>query len=228
MTRLTLSRLALLAPLALAGLAAPAAAQTVRMFDEAPSLEVLRAIMVPESRGAASRRIVLPQAGLPDDARPVQQAAVPADPVAAPAEPVPQAAPARPAPVQMAMAAPRPPAAETAAPAAPGIIGFRINFALDSDTLAPAYRGFVERIGELLRAEPQVKLRIEGHTDALGSDAYNRDLSLRRAVAVAGYLVDHMGIDADRLVVVGKGKTEPLLDDHLDPRNRRVQFVRVD
>jgi outer membrane protein OmpA-like peptidoglycan-associated protein len=108
-----------------------------------------------------------------------------------------------------------------------GIVGFRINFALDSDAIEPAYRIFIERIGALMKEEPQVKLRIEGHTDATGPDDYNLGLSTRRGVAVAAYLVDRMGIDPDRLVVAGKGKTEPMTADPYDPRNRRVQFVRV-
>jgi outer membrane protein OmpA-like peptidoglycan-associated protein len=68
---------------------------------------------------------------------------------------------------------------------------------------------------------------IEGHTDAVGSDAYNLDLSKRRAVAVALYLVNQMGISPDRLAVAGKGKTEPLTDDPYDAANRRVQFARM-
>jgi outer membrane protein OmpA-like peptidoglycan-associated protein len=215
MARLPSSRAALVACAALAGLAAlsaPAAAQTVQMFDEAPPLSVLRAIMIPESTGGATRRIVMPSVNLSDPA--VQHAAMSTSAPAPAGTPAPAATPA---------------AAEVPAPAKPkpGIVGFRINFAFDSDVIAPAYRGFVERIGQLLQEEPQVKLRIEGHTDAVGSDAYNNDLSLRRAVAVANYLVQDMGIAPARLTVAGKGKSEPLVADPYDPANRRVQFVRV-
>jgi len=236
-----MARLSLLAPVAglaaLAGLATPAMAQTIRMFDAPPPLELLRSIMVPESQGGLSRRIVLPHADLPDDARAVQRATVHAampvpPPMPSPVAPSP-GAPSSVVPAAMPVPAPQPaavpaPAAAEVEKAAPGIVGFRINFSLDSDAIAPAYRGFIERIGELMRDQPQVKLRIEGHTDALGPDDYNRDLSVRRGVAVAAYLVDRMGIAANRLVVVGKGKSEPLVEDAFDPRNRRVQFVRVD
>jgi outer membrane protein OmpA-like peptidoglycan-associated protein len=226
MARLPSPRTALVACAALAGLAAlsaPAAAQTVQMFDEAPPLEVLRSIMVPESHGGATRRIVMPSVNLSDPA--VQHASMSTS--TPPSEPAPASTSARaamPAPAPAATLA----AAEAPAKPKPGIVGFRINFAFDSDVIAPAYRGFVERIGQLLQEEPQVKLRIEGYTDAVGSDAYNNDLSVRRAVAVGNYLVRHMGIAPGRLAVAGKGKSEPLVADPYDPANRRVQFVRVD
>ncbi|RYI78806.1 MAG: OmpA family protein, partial [Acetobacteraceae bacterium] len=122
-----------------------------------------------------------------------------------------------------------PQAASEPAPApAAGSIGFRINFALNSDVVPQSAFPFVERIGELLRDQPQVKLRVEGHTDALGSDDYNLQLSQRRAVAVAQWLVERQGIDPSRLVVLGRGEEAPLVENGFDPRNRRVQFARVE
>jgi OmpA-OmpF porin, OOP family len=120
--------------------------------------------------------------------------------------------------------------AEGAEPAAPvaDAVGFRISFALNSAIVPPAYERHIDRIGELLRQEAGLKLLVEGHTDALGSDEYNLELSKRRALSVARYLVAHHGIEPERLQVAGKGKTEPLLDNAYDPRNRRVQFLRVE
>lgn len=206
-------RLAVLAVVSLDLLASGAAmAQSVQVFDEAPTLAQLRSIMIPPSPGGASRRIVLPHAGtLPTS--PVQPAAMH---VAAPLP-----APAAPASVQP----PQPPAQQEAA--MPGVVGLRINFGFGSDTIVPSSRNFVVRVGELMKSEPQLKLRIEGHTDAVGSDAYNVTLSERRALAVARTLVA-LGIEPERLSVAGKGKSEPLMADPYDARNRRVQFVRVD
>ncbi|TDG19053.1 OmpA family protein [Paracraurococcus ruber] len=113
------------------------------------------------------------------------------------------------------------------APAA-GTIGFRINFALNSDAVPPTAFAFLDRVAELMRAEPQVKMQVEGHTDALGADAYNLQLSQRRAAAVANYLVERQGVEVTRLVVQGLGETTPLTENPYDPRNRRVQFARVD
>jgi len=120
------------------------------------------------------------------------------------------------------------PEAARPAPATPGSIGFRINFPLNSDVVPQSAFPFIDRIAELLREQSQVKLQVEGHTDALGSDAYNLDLSQRRAAAVANYLVDRQGIEATRLVVLGMGEGAPLVENGYDPRNRRVQFARVD
>ncbi len=90
-----------------------------------------------------------------------------------------------------------------------------------------AAQPFIARIAQLLLEEPQVKLQVEGHTDALGSDEYNLMLSQRRAQSVAASLVQH-GVTPARLVVLGKGEGEPLTANANSPQNRRVQFVRVE
>ncbi len=228
--------------------------QTVQMFDEAPSLEQLRSIMVPESRGGPSRKIVLPHvdgiaasgslqpavfagpvttapavsiAPVAAAPQPVQRQTVEAE-AEAPAPELRQAKPAvfRPAP-RLHRAAPAA-ASSTDEPAAAGVVGFRINFAFNSDAIPAAYGVFLDRVAALMKEEAQVRIQIEGHTDAVGPDAYNRELSQRRAAAAAEYLVQRQGIEPDRLMVAGKGKSEPLLADPYNPRNRRVQFVRVD
>jgi outer membrane protein OmpA-like peptidoglycan-associated protein len=84
----------------------------------------------------------------------------------------------------------------------------------------------IDEIAQLMKEAPQLKLRVEGHTDAVGSASYNGSLSERRALSVGEYLVKQ-GIDPSRLILVGKGMTEPLTRNPYDPANRRVQFVRV-
>jgi outer membrane protein OmpA-like peptidoglycan-associated protein len=212
-----------------------AQAQTLQIFDEAPSIEQLRTIMIPESRGGLTRSIVLLHPGATAGTGATQVAAVqPVDPPAAPpmkAEPAeaaaavsgPAHAPPTPAKV-MAVAVKV--GSEDAAHQA-GIVGFHINFALDSATLPATATVFVDRMAELMKQEPQVKLRVEGHTDALGTAGYNQQLSERRAAAVADYLVRHCGIAAERLVIKGMGMTEPMTQDPYDGQNRRVQFVRI-
>jgi OmpA-OmpF porin, OOP family len=219
-----------------------ASAQGVRIFEEAPPLEVLRGIMVPESVPGLSRRIVITNPDRPPSA--VVPAAMAAEaPPAAPlrrpqpqpqqvSEPGPVLASARvlPVPPAPAAAAPAPKAREAAPAPAPaaGVVGYRINFALNSDVVPQAAHAFLDRVGELMREQPQVKLRIEGHTDALGSDEYNLQLSMRRAVAVANHLVQRGGVDPARLAVLGKGEAEPLAENPFDAGNRRVQFLRVE
>lgn len=266
--RPSLAGLAAVASLQALLLAGTASAQGVRMFEEAPPLELLRSIMVPESQPGLSRRIVItnpdrpasmatqasvrepaivpqaaPQAApmpmpMPVAAAAPMEMAAPmpamamAEPSSEEAEPAPAPAPRRARPHRQAetLAAARLPApsAQAAAPGSAGVVGFRINFALNSDVVPLSAQPFVERIGELMREQPQIRLRIEGHTDALGTDAYNMALSHRRAMAVATYLVDQQGIDAERLVVLGLGESAPLTENGFDPRNRRVQFARVE
>jgi outer membrane protein OmpA-like peptidoglycan-associated protein len=118
------------------------------------------------------------------------------------------------------------PAPKQEAAVASGVVGFRINFAFDSDVLPASSFPMIDRIAELMNEAPEMKLRVEGHTDATGTAAYNMALSERRALSVADYLVKQ-GIDPARLILVGKGPTEPMTENHFDPRNRRVQFVRM-
>jgi outer membrane protein OmpA-like peptidoglycan-associated protein len=199
--------------------ASVASAQPVRIFEEPPPIELLRSIMIPESHGP-SRSIVFQKADTGPS--PVQRAAstvvAPETRIAAPGAVA--AAPVPAAPRTLAASVP-----EQAPEAA--IVGFRINFAFDSAALPQSGLGFVDRIAELMKDAPQLRLCVEGHTDAQGTPEYNLGLSKRRALAVAEYLVSHYGIAPERLVLVGKGMSEPMVEDGIDPRNRRVQFVRV-
>ncbi|RZL95489.1 MAG: OmpA family protein [Variovorax sp.] len=103
-------------------------------------------------------------------------------------------------------------------------IALPIQFDFDSAELLPAARRQLDALAQginLLDIERRVV--IEGHTDGVGSDEYNLELSLRRAVAVRQYLVTVHGIHEARLQTLGLGKTRPLFDKN-SPANRRVQF----
>jgi len=218
--------------------AVAASAQPVYIFDEAPSLEVLRSIVIPEVHGGQSRSIVMMQQGAATPS-PVQsvvsttimESPAPAQPIATPVAPerhvvrhaTPVSAPVAPRPAQVASASGQPPSDQAPEP---GVIGFRINFAFDSAAVPTSGQDFIDRVAELMKETPELRLRIEGHTDATGTPDYNLELSKRRALAVGEYLVDH-GVAPDRLELAGKGMSEPLTEDGSDPRNRRVQFVRV-
>jgi OmpA-OmpF porin, OOP family len=214
-------------------LAQPRAQAEVRLFEDTPSVEQLRAILIPESHGGMTRRIEFPRHDALDAAKPIQPAAASgavsqsrpdATPTSGASGPVdtPVAAPAQIAPAAAKATEAKPaPAADTAA-----AVGFRINFAFNSAVIPSAHFSQLDRVADLLRQEPALSLAVEGHTDAVGSAEYNIELSRRRAVAVVYYLVNH-GVDANRLMAVGKGKTEPLVTDAMDGRNRRVQFLRL-
>lgn len=212
----------------------PRAEAEVRLFEDTPSVEQLRAILIPESSGGVSRRIEFPRHDVLDAAKPIQPAAASA---ASPTQSQPSTAPtpsaSAPASAPERIAPPAAANAKEAEPAKPApatdtatAVGFRINFAFNSAVIPPAHFSQLDRVADLLRQEPALSLAVEGHTDAVGSAEYNIELSRRRAVAVVHYLVDH-GVQANRLMAVGKGKTEPLVANPMDGRNRRVQFVRI-
>jgi OmpA-OmpF porin, OOP family len=84
-------------------------------------------------------------------------------------------------------------------------------------------------VGELLKSEPQLKLEIQGHTDNVGVAAQNLKLSQDRAAAVKGYLVQTLGVPADRMTTSGFGDSRPVADnktDHGRAQNRRVELVK--
>ena len=103
----------------------------------------------------------------------------------------------------------------------------RLLFNSNSDMLNAPQRGNVERVAKALHSVGIEQLRVEGHTDNLGSQAYNQQLSLRRAQAVAQVLID-AGMSPERVEVQGFGFSRPLVqnDSQADRKeNRRVAIV---
>jgi OmpA-OmpF porin, OOP family len=102
-----------------------------------------------------------------------------------------------------------------------------VLFAFDSDALAPGAPGELDRVVAAIVAEPRAQVTVEGHTDDVGTDVYNQDLSERRARAVAAYLAQK-GVAGDRLAVRGYGKTRPATANEGDEgrrKNRRVEVL---
>lgn len=214
--RLHLSRIAVVASGALVLLSSSALAQTVSVFDDAPSVEQLRSIMIPESRPGAGRSIVIQRSA---DVSPSAAHLVSTQDQVTP----------RPAAVKARDTAPR--ATQTAAgspepKAEGGAVAFHVNFAFNSAAVPDSAHEMIGTVAQLMKESPEIKVRIEGHTDAIGSVSYNVSLSERRALSVGEYLVKQ-GIDPSRLVLIGKGMSEPLTRNKYDPANRRVQFVRI-
>lgn len=98
-----------------------------------------------------------------------------------------------------------------------------VNFDFNSAQLDDNARAVLRQQATWIRQFPEVRFRVYGHTDAVGGDAYNRALGLRRANAVVNYLISQ-GISRARLeAVVSYGKTQPLVvTDGRERRNRRT------
>ncbi len=105
----------------------------------------------------------------------------------------------------------------------------RVHFELNSDVVRPISYSLLDEVAAVLGDVPEIQLiEVQGHTDSRGSDAYNLDLSQRRAESVRRYLVDAAGVSPDRLVARGYGESKPVDDRENEEgwsRNRRVQFV---
>lgn len=103
-----------------------------------------------------------------------------------------------------------------------------LYFDFNRDTLKPESRAALEAIAAALSAAPGRKVRIEGHTDNVGSDAYNDDLSLRRARAVRAALETELGLEVSKVGIFGHGERKPIeSNDTISgrARNRRVELV---
>jgi len=98
-----------------------------------------------------------------------------------------------------------------------------ITFAFNSAELTPEARAALDQQADFIRQFPQVRFRVYGHTDLVGSNAYNKALGMRRARAAVAYLSSH-GIGTSRLeAVVSYGKTRPIIQTTApEQRNRRT------
>ena len=101
-----------------------------------------------------------------------------------------------------------------------------VRFAFDSADILPAARAQLDALAEGIKLlAPESIVTVQGHTDAVGNDAYNHELSRVRAHAVRDYLIQRHGIDAARLKAVAYGEGRPIEgSDPYAALNRRVQF----
>ena len=104
-----------------------------------------------------------------------------------------------------------------------------VLFDFDSAVLKPGAYDELDRVAHVLRRYPQTRIRIEGHTDSIGSEEYNRRLSKRRAMAVRDALVQR-GVDPRRIQLIGYGESRPIATNQTEAGrqlNRRVTIVII-
>lgn len=146
----------------------------------------------------------------------------------------PPPAPAAAAPAAMPATAPAAPAGVSVATqkASGPSINLSVQFANGSADLTPAAIKTLDQLGAALTSEDlkSYRFRIAGHTDTVGTEAYNLTLSQQRADAVAKYLESKFSIPATRLDAVGRGEKNllvPTPPQTPEPRNRRVQITNL-
>jgi OmpA-OmpF porin, OOP family len=126
-------------------------------------------------------------------------------------------------PVPAPMATPPPPP-----PAGTKIAEIRgTNFAFDSSKLTSEGEAILDEAVAVLNQNPDINVRIEGHTDSVGSDAYNMKLGQRRADTVRNYLVSK-GISKDRMTTRSFGESVPVASNDTEAgraQNRRVEII---
>lgn len=104
-----------------------------------------------------------------------------------------------------------------------------ITFAFNSSTLNQRAYGVLDRVADTLREYDQTMIEVAGHTDSIGSDAYNDQLSRKRAQAVGDYLISR-GISGQRLIITGAGERYPIASNDTEAgraENRRVEMTIV-
>lgn len=110
------------------------------------------------------------------------------------------------------------------------LVLYGINFAVNSAQITDDSYNVLDHLARILENRTELRVRIEGHTDDVGTDQANRELSLARASAVRDYLVRGHGIKTDRLTVEGKGETTPIAGNDTEAgkaANRRVEIHQI-
>lgn len=105
-----------------------------------------------------------------------------------------------------------------------------INFATDGNAIPEKNQAILNKAAEVMGKMPEAQLKVIGHTDDQGDDAYNQQLSEKRANAVKAYLVEQ-GVAAERIMVEGAGEATPIADNATEEgrfQNRRIEFQVIE
>lgn len=132
-----------------------------------------------------------------------------------------------PAPAPVAAA----PVAEEPAPVAEPVpevvrVELDVKFDFDKAKVKPESYADIQNLADFMNQYPQTSTTVEGHTDSVGTDAYNQSLSEKRAGAVRDVLVNQYGVGGERLNSVGYGESRPVADNATEEGraiNRRVE-----
>jgi outer membrane protein OmpA-like peptidoglycan-associated protein len=103
-----------------------------------------------------------------------------------------------------------------------------VFFDFEQATIKPESFPLLNALAKTMKENPQIKkVRVDGHTDSVGADDFNLNLSQRRAAAVVDYMIAQ-GVEAERLASEGFGKSKPIADNATEEgraKNRRVELT---
>jgi outer membrane protein OmpA-like peptidoglycan-associated protein len=105
-----------------------------------------------------------------------------------------------------------------------------LSFPSGRATIQPEYFSLLTKLQRAIREFRNSKVVIEGHTDNIGNDAYNQNLSAQRAQAVRQYLIANMGLSENRIQSIGFGESRPIANNESEEgrmQNRRIDVVIV-
>ena len=127
--------------------------------------------------------------------------------------------------------APAPAAPAPAAPAPPKVIDkmtLKVNFDFDKYSIRKADEAEMNKAVEFVKKYPNSKVKIEGHTDSIGTEKYNQKLSERRAEAVQNYLIQKGAVKKTNISTVGYGESKPIAENKTAKgraENRRSEIM---
>jgi outer membrane protein OmpA-like peptidoglycan-associated protein len=104
-----------------------------------------------------------------------------------------------------------------------------ISFDFNSSRLKPAFENSLDKVADILMRYPRSSIKIVGHTDNVGSEVYNQQLSEKRAMSV-GNILEGRGVAANRIMTSGRGESEPRATNDTEAGrqlNRRVEMLII-
>ena len=107
---------------------------------------------------------------------------------------------------------------------------YGIYFDVDKSEVKAASFPLVEEISKILKGNPELKIRIEGHTDSSGEDSYNQGLSEKRSRAIMQLLITKFSVNSNQLEAAGFGESRPIGNNNTSEgraQNRRVELVKI-
>ena len=105
-----------------------------------------------------------------------------------------------------------------------------VNFESNSSVIQSAFDSELGIAAQTLKDNPQLRARVEGHTDSVGTEEYNQWLSERRAGAVRALLIDRDGVNPSQVTAAGYGESKPVANNRDRggrAQNRRVELILV-